>query len=65
MLGILRSARNFFSHACPLLASELSLRHQMPPVYNREGPHSALALRPFLIYCASPLISPLLIPHFE
>jgi hypothetical protein len=33
--------------------------------YNRGGPHSALALRPLLIYCASPLISPLLIPHFE
>jgi hypothetical protein len=32
-------------------------------VCNREGPHLALALRPFLIYCASPSISSLLIPH--
>jgi hypothetical protein len=34
-------------------------------VYDRGGPHSALALRQFLIYCGFPLISPLLIPHFE
>jgi hypothetical protein len=34
-------------------------------VCNRGRSHLALALPPFLIYCASPLISPLLIPHFE
>jgi hypothetical protein len=34
-------------------------------VYSRGGPHTALAPRPSLIYCASPLINPLLIPHFE
>jgi hypothetical protein len=34
-------------------------------VYSREGSHSALASRPSLIYCAFPLISPFLIPHFE
>jgi hypothetical protein len=34
-------------------------------VCNRGGPRLALALLPFLIYCAFPLISPLLIPHFE
>jgi hypothetical protein len=34
-------------------------------VYSRGGPRSALAPRPSLIYCASPLINPLLIPHFE
>jgi hypothetical protein len=31
----------------------------------RGGPHAAPAPRPSLIYCASPLFSPLLIPHFE
>jgi hypothetical protein len=34
-------------------------------VYSRGGSHSAPAPRPSLIYCASPLIRPLLIPHFE
>jgi hypothetical protein len=34
-------------------------------VYSRGGPHSSPAPLPSLIYCASPLISPLLIPHFE
>jgi hypothetical protein len=34
-------------------------------VYSRGGPHSALAPRPSLIYCASPLINHLLISHFE
>jgi hypothetical protein len=34
-------------------------------VYSGGGPQSALALRPFLRYCASPLISPLLIPHYK
>jgi hypothetical protein len=34
-------------------------------VYSRGGPHTALAPRPSLIYCASPLINPLLVPHFE
>jgi hypothetical protein len=28
-------------------------------VYSRGGPHTALAPRPSLIYCASPLINPL------
>jgi hypothetical protein len=32
-------------------------------VYSRGGPQTALAPRPSLIYCASPIINPLLVPH--
>jgi hypothetical protein len=34
-------------------------------IYSRGGPHTAPAPRPSLIYCASPLINPLSVPHFE
>jgi hypothetical protein len=39
--------------------------HVCKYVYSRRGPQTALAPRPSLIYCASPLINPLLVPHFE
>jgi hypothetical protein len=34
-------------------------------VYSRGGPQTAPAPRPSLIYCASPILNPLLVPHFE
>jgi hypothetical protein len=73
----LRSISTLFSHLCLSFPSGLfasgfhtksSIHYFMYVcmyVCKKCGPHPSPAPRPSLIYCASPLINPLSIPHFE
>jgi hypothetical protein len=56
---------NYVGKSINKLQMDIELKQICMYVYSRGGPHTALAPRPSLIYCASPLINPLSVPHFE